>query len=132
MPAMNEDLPAPLESLGPCPATVTSPPETIGTGCADSREMLISWTPVSTRVPTTSVLSGLATVSSPLNRRASSVTAILFSSSASPPVPPSGPGARRRRIAAASGVSGPAARISSSCSRRRAASVSRWNCGPGR
>ena len=39
---------------------------------------------------------------------------------------------RRARIAAARGVSGPAARISSSCNRRRAASVSRWNCGPGR
>ncbi len=54
---MKEDFPAPLESFGPCPATVTSPPETIGTGWADSREMLIIWMPDSTRAPTTSAAS---------------------------------------------------------------------------
>ncbi len=51
--AMNDDLPAPLESFGPAPATTMSVPGTVGTGWVDSREMLTACTAISTRSPTT-------------------------------------------------------------------------------
>src|SRR5690606_41821691 len=57
--AMTDDLPAPLESFGPGPATTISVPGTVGTGWVDSREMFTACTATSVRSPTLfSVLPG--------------------------------------------------------------------------
>src|SRR5690606_19015413 len=62
--AMNDDLPAPLESFGPAPATTISVPGTTGTAWVDRREMLTACTAISTRSPT--AFSTCATTNPPL------------------------------------------------------------------
>src|SRR6266542_4694662 len=49
--AIHDDLPAPLLSVGPWPATVTRPWPTIGIGCVESRDRSTTCTPSSTFDP---------------------------------------------------------------------------------